>query len=86
MARALGLGQADPGTILAWYDAIVGAVSELAGGAAARPARVAAGTAAFGQLSDGLAAVIESPAGGSLLAAASSPASARTRSSPTRRC
>ena len=30
VARALGLGEVDPGTILSWYDAIVGAVSELA--------------------------------------------------------
>ena len=73
VARALGLGQVDPGTILAWYDAIVGAVSELAGGACARSARVAAGTAGFGQLSDSLAAVIEGPAHGSLLAAAVQP-------------
>jgi cytochrome P450 len=79
VARALGLGQVDPGTILAWYDAIVGAVSELATDAAlassapVRSARVAAGTAAFGQLSDGLAAVIEDPADGSLLAAAVQP-------------
>jgi cytochrome P450 len=79
VARALGLGQVDPGTILAWYDAIVGAVSELAADSAlassgpARSARVAAGTAAFGQLSDGLAAVIEDRADGSLLAAAVQP-------------
>jgi cytochrome P450 len=73
VARALGLGQVDPGTILAWYDAIVGAVSELSGGASARAARVAAGRAAFGQLSDGLAAVIEGQAEGSLLAAAVQP-------------
>ena len=73
VARALGLGQVDPGTILAWYDAIVGAVSELAAGASMRTARVTAGTAAFGQLSDGLAAVIEDPADGSLLAAAVQP-------------
>ncbi len=73
VARALGLGQVDPGTILAWYDAIVGAVSELAGGASARSARVAAGTAGFGQLSESLAAVIEGPADGSLLAAAVQP-------------
>jgi cytochrome P450 len=73
VARALGLGQVDPGTILAWYDAIVGAVSELTGGASARSARVAAGTAGFGQLSDSLAAVIEGPADGSLLAAAVQP-------------
>ena len=73
VARALGLGQVDPGTILAWYDAIVGAVSELAAGASARSAQVAAGTAGFGQLSDSLAAVIEGPADGSLLAAAVQP-------------
>ena len=77
VARALGLGQADPGTILSWYDAIVGAVSELAGGASARSARVAAGAAGFGQLSDSLAAVIEGPADGSLLAAAVQPGLSR---------
>ncbi len=79
VARALGLGQVDPGTILAWYDAIVGAVSELTGGAPARSARVAAGRAAFGQLSDSLAAVIEDPADGSLLAAAVQPGLSRGR-------
>jgi cytochrome P450 len=73
VARALGLGQVDPGLILAWYGAIVGAVSELTGGASARSARVAAGTAAFGQLSEGLAAAVGSPADGSLLAAAVQP-------------
>jgi cytochrome P450 len=73
VARALGLGQVDPGTILAWYDAIVGAVSELTAGASARSARVAAGTTGFGQLSDSLAAVIEDGADGSLLAAAVQP-------------
>ena len=73
VARALGLGQVDPGTILAWYDAIVGAVSELTGGASMRSARVAAGLAGFGQLSDSLAAVIEGPVDGSLLAAAVQP-------------
>lgn len=74
VARALGLGLADPGLILAWYDAIVGAVSDLAADSApARSARVAAGTVAFGQLSNSLAAVIEGPADGSLLAAAVQP-------------
>ena len=86
VARVLGLGQVDPGTILSWYDAIVRAVSELsaspsadspspgAGQAAAtRAAAVTAGTAAFRELSDSLAAVIEGPAGGSLLAAAVQP-------------
>jgi cytochrome P450 len=86
VARALGLGQVDPGIILSWYDAIVGAVSELsaspgpdpappspAPGARSRNATVAAGTAAFRELSDSLAAVIESGAGSSLLAAAAQP-------------
>jgi cytochrome P450 len=73
VARALGLGQVDPGTILAWYGAIVAAVTDLAGGASTRSVRVAAGTAGFGQLSDSLAAVVEGPADGSLLAAAVRP-------------
>jgi len=34
VARVLGLGGADPGTILGWYDAIVGAVSQLSADAA----------------------------------------------------
>jgi cytochrome P450 len=86
VARALGLGQVDPGIILSWYDGIVGAVSELAAspgpddappspgpGTRSRNAAVAAGTAAFRELSDSLAAVIESGAGSSLLAAAAQP-------------
>jgi len=86
VARALGLGQVDPGTILSWYDAIVGAVSELAASPAAdsaapaavhatatRAAAVTAGTAAFRELSDSLAAVVESGDGSSLLAAAAQP-------------
>src|SRR6266581_7302726 len=56
MAEVLGLGQADPGTILAWYDGIVAAVQSegtaagrgSAGGGATSVA--AAGTAAFGEL------------------------------------
>ena len=38
VARVLGLGQVDPGTILSWYDAIVRAVSELSASPAADPA------------------------------------------------
>jgi cytochrome P450 len=34
VARVLGLGGVDPGTILGWYDAIVGAVSQLSADAA----------------------------------------------------
>ncbi len=78
VARVLGLGQVPPATILAWYDAIVGAVSQLAAagpGAALPPAPgVTAGMAAFSQLSDGLHAVAGNGAGASLLADAARPA------------
>ena len=83
VARALGLGHVDPDTILSWYDAIVGAVSQLAAadpgtadpGTALPPLPgVTAGAAAFGQLSDSLLAVIGSGAGASLLADAARPA------------
>jgi cytochrome P450 len=83
VARALGLGHVDPGTILSWYDAIVGAVSQLAAAdpGAADPGTalpplpgVTAGAAAFGQLSDSLLAVIGNGAGASLLADAARPA------------
>jgi len=75
VARALGLGEVAPGTILSWYDAIVGAVSELAAadpGAPLTPG-VAAGMVASGQLSDSLQAVIENGSGPSLLADAARP-------------
>jgi cytochrome P450 len=88
VARALGLGHLDPGTILSWYDAIVGAVSQLAAadpgaadpgvadpGTALPPLPgVTAGAAAFEQLSDSLLAVIANGAGASLLADAARPA------------
>jgi cytochrome P450 len=83
VARALGLGHVEPGTILSWYDAIVGAVSQLAAAdpGAADPGTalpqlpgVTAGAAAFGQLSDSLLAVIGNGAGASLLADAARPA------------
>ena len=93
VARALGLGHVDPGTILSWYDAIVGAVSQLAAAdpgaadpGAADPGTalpplpgVTAGAAAFGQLSDSLLAVIGNGAGASLLADAARPARRTTR-------
>ena len=56
VARMLGLQPTPPEVILAWYDAIVAAVSELAGAPGAEPA--AAGSAAFGQLAERLRAVI----------------------------
>jgi cytochrome P450 len=83
VARALGLGHVDPGTILSWYDAIVGAVSQLAAAdpEAAAPGTalpplpgVTAGAAASGQLSDSLLAVIGNGAAASLLADAARPA------------
>ncbi len=39
VARVLGLGQVPPATILAWYDAIVGAVSQLAAAGPGQPSR-----------------------------------------------
>jgi cytochrome P450 len=67
VAEALGLGQTDPAQILAWYDAIVGAVSALAGqpGGGASPE----GSEAFRMLSQSLRQVIGGH-GHSLLAAA----------------
>jgi cytochrome P450 len=73
VAEALGLGDADPTTVLGWYAGIVGAVSALTGDQGSAPggedaredqarrdqARVA-GAEAFGSLSARLTAVIES--------------------------
>ena len=56
VARMLGLVATPPEVILAWYDAIVAAVSELAGAPGAEPG--AAGVAAFGQLAERLRGVI----------------------------
>jgi cytochrome P450 len=55
VAEALGLGDADPATLLDWYAAIVGSVSALA---CKQTAAGAAGAAAFGMLSARLSAVI----------------------------
>ena len=81
MAEVLGLGQADPGTILTWYDGIVAAVQaegaaggrgSAADGAAGGATSVAAGgTAAFGELAASLREVIAR--GGSLLAEVTGP-------------
>jgi cytochrome P450 len=77
MAEVLGLGQADPGTILTWYDGIVAAVQ--AEGAARGRGRVdreadgvsAGGLAAFGELAASLRATIAR--GGTLLADVTGP-------------
>jgi len=77
MAKALGLEDADPARILAWYDGIVAAVQAEAA-AAAGPAGTAgptstagpAGTAAFSQLAASLREVIATGRHESLLAEA----------------
>ena len=67
MAQALGLGEADPGTLLGWYSAIVAAVSDLAG---APDALVSpAGAAAFRMLDASLREVIRSSGPGQSLLA-----------------
>jgi cytochrome P450 len=81
MAEVLGLGQADPATILTWYDGIVAAVQAegaaagrgtLAGTGADGVTSVAAGgTAAFGELAASLRETIA--LGGSLLAEVTGP-------------
>ena len=71
MAEALGLGQADPARILAWYDGIVAAVQAEAAAAEARPGRSRggpAGSAAFAELAASLREVIAAAPGSSLLA------------------
>ncbi|HEY1322863.1 MAG TPA: cytochrome P450 [Streptosporangiaceae bacterium] len=72
MAEVLGLGQADPATILTWYDGIVAAV-QAEGAAAGRDATsvAAGGTAAFGELAASLREVIAR--GDSLLAEVTGP-------------
>ena len=81
MAEVLGLGQADPATILTWYDGIVAAV-QAEGAAAGRGALAgtgadgvtsvaAGGTAAFGELAASLRETIAR--GGSLLAEVTGP-------------
>ena len=66
MAEALGLREADPSAVLAWYGAIVEAVSALTRGAAAGPA----GDDAFGLLSSSLRATLAAGDQSSLLAEA----------------
>ncbi len=66
IGEALGLGDADPTVILAWYGAMVDAVSALARGAAPG----GAGDEAFKQLSSGLVATLGTGDRASLLAEA----------------
>jgi cytochrome P450 len=66
IAEALGLRDADPSTVLAWYRAIVDTVSALARGEEA----LAAGDRAFGRLSSSLRATLAAGDRSSLLAEA----------------
>jgi cytochrome P450 len=79
VAEVLGLGNTDPGLILSWYDAIAGAVSDLAGqqeregpsGAGlAQEGGADRGAAAFGMLRASLEAAMASGDGRSVLASA----------------
>jgi len=67
MAEALGLGPADPGQVLAWYDGIVAAVQAEAAPSASA---ASAGTAAFAELAASLREVIAAPGSASLLSEA----------------
>jgi len=68
MTRALGLGAAEVAAVLAWYDAIVSAVTEITAGSEVPPS----GREAFAALRDRLLEVIRSGDHASLLAAAAS--------------
>jgi cytochrome P450 len=72
MAEVLGLRDRDPAQVLAWYDAIVAAVTALTGESPgeAGPALVSRGSDAFGQLKESLLPAISAEHGSSLLAAA----------------
>ena len=69
VAEVLGLEDTEPAVVLSWYDAIVGAVSALAGNGGGVDVNVT-GTAAFGMLRASLEAAIARPGSPSLLAAA----------------
>jgi cytochrome P450 len=75
VAEVLGLDETEPAVVLSWYDAIVAAVSALAGdgggdGGGAGAGAGVAGAAAFGMLRASLEAAIARPGSDSLLAAA----------------
>jgi cytochrome P450 len=66
VAESLGLADADAKAVLAWYDAIVGAVSDITAGRAADPA----GASAFGELRDSVETTVAAGSSTSLLVAA----------------
>ena len=65
VASALGLEHLGTGTILRWYDAIVGSVSAISAGEPATPA----GAVAAARLRESVAEALDRDTGGSLLAA-----------------
>ena len=75
VVRALGLGHDEVDAVLAWYDAIVGAVTEITAGAGAG----ARGRAAFADLRARLLEVIETQDGDESLLAAAADSSTLTR-------
>ncbi|MEV1084512.1 cytochrome P450 [Streptomyces sp. NPDC050211] len=66
VAESLGLVDADAKAVLSWYDAIVGAVSDITAGRPATPA----GAAAFDELRDSVEATVTAGVDTSLLVAA----------------
>jgi len=66
VAESLGLAGAEAATVLAWYDAIVGAVSDISAGLEPRPG----GTDAFGRLSASVRATVQEGDREALLVAA----------------
>jgi cytochrome P450 len=66
VAESLGLAGAEAATVLAWYDAIAGAVSDITAGLEPRPS----GTDAFGRLSASVRATVQQGDREALLVAA----------------
>ncbi|HEU5425930.1 MAG TPA: cytochrome P450 [Actinocrinis sp.] len=66
VAESLGLLGTDPATVLGWYDAIVGAVSDISAGLEPRPS----GAEAFARLAESVHATVQSGDPDALLVAA----------------
>jgi cytochrome P450 len=66
----LGLQDTTPAEVLAWYDAIVTAVTALSADGPGAAEAAAAGRATFGELRERVVSAVRAPGGGSLLAAA----------------
>jgi cytochrome P450 len=75
MVAALGLDETPPAAVLGWYEAIVGAVTDITAGLEAPEA----GRAAFDELRESIAPSLESDPDASLVAAAAGDAGGLTR-------